>query len=181
MINLDCIFRGKRYHLNTLTGWLMSKKVYATKSKNDVNNEKAKRILDVVENPFLAKIVAYNLPPKVHISYKIKLYASFLIWLYNHFHIGLFLIAKLRLNIFDNSKIAGEIFRMCHPNNQKRLCLPRSIFIATTSKRFKENGAMFIGVFLPSKHMHAWVIEDGVNPYVNDTIWTNFTPVAMMI
>jgi len=39
---------------------------------------------------------------------------------------------------------------------------------------------IFIGVFLPSNTMHAWIIEDGkiVDPY--DGIWLNFQPVAAL-
>ena len=64
--------------------------------------------------------------------------------------------------------------------NQRVLCLPRSIFIATTSRRFKGNGALFIGCFFPFRHMHAWVIEDGMQADVYDRGWIMFTPLAMM-
>ena len=38
---------------------------------------------------------------------------------------------------------------------------------------------MFIGAFLPSVQMHAWVIEDGMHADVGDNSWTNYTPVAI--
>lgn len=158
----------------------MSRKTCATPPNNELKNVKAKQILEVVKDPFLVMKVD-SIKPTENPNYKIKFYVSFLIWLFKHFHIGLFLVSKIRLNIFDDSKTACEVFTKCHPNNQNILCLPRSIFIATTSKRFKAHGAMFIGVFLPSKHMHAWIIEDRANPCSFDTIWTNFTPVAIMI
>jgi len=39
---------------------------------------------------------------------------------------------------------------------------------------------IFIGVFLPSKSMHAWIIEDGIQPDPSDTMWINFQPVAVL-
>lgn len=37
---------------------------------------------------------------------------------------------------------------------------------------------MFIGAFLPSVQMHAWVIEDGMPADPHDDNWINFAPVA---
>ena len=37
---------------------------------------------------------------------------------------------------------------------------------------------IFIGVFLPTKLMHAWIIESGELADQFDDIWINFQPVA---
>jgi hypothetical protein len=80
---------------------------------------------------------------------------------------------------FENAEQAILFFRKNKSGNiQDDLCLSRSLFAASTSKKFKEKGVIFIGVFLPSKSMHAWVIEDGIQPDLNDNIWINFQPVA---
>lgn len=142
---------------------------------------KAKKIVDSVRNPFLISYVSTT-PTQKHISRYAKWYAKFLIWLYRNFYFGLYLISKFHLNIYDNAIEATDVFcRIVGDESQKILCLPRSIFAATTSKRFKKHGAMFVGIFLPSRHMHAWIIEDEYNAWRNDAVWINYTPITIMI
>ncbi len=181
MLNLNCIFRGKSYRFNDVAGWLISKK---TSKPNqvlilDTPNEKAETILEYINNPYNTR----PCPPlkRIKISSLIRLYAKSLIWFHKHFYPGIYIFSKIHLSIFENSVEAADAFCQIHPANQKVLCMPRSIFIATTSKSFKQDGALFIGAFLPSRHMHAWIIENGVNVYRNDFIWINFTPICMMI
>lgn len=82
---------------------------------------------------------------------------------------------------FSNSKEAIAYYRKhVYPNQQNDLCLPRTLFAAATSKIFKESGVIFIGVFLPSKSMHAWIIEDGAHADPEDGIWLNYQPVAAL-
>jgi hypothetical protein len=87
--------------------------------------------------------------------------------------------AKLGYRYFSDSKEAVAFFRkhIC-PSQQNDLCLARTLFAAATSKKFKENGVIFIGVFLPSKSMHAWIIENGAHTDLLDGIWINYQPVA---
>lgn len=85
------------------------------------------------------------------------------------------------MNMFKNAFEATMFFCEAIEANQMKLCLPRSIFVATTSKQFKETGVMFIGIFHPTRHMHAWIIEDGIQPYINDNLWINYTPVSVMV
>lgn len=182
MIHLNCNYNGKRYYFSSITGWLLSRSIRkATPIKPNISNFKAKQSLEIVNNPFLALVKPTSFKEAITLSKTIKIYIAILIWLYKYCPMGLFLLSKLRLNIFKDGYTAAEVFKYCNPHKQHVLCLPRSIFIATTSKRFKKSGAMFIGVFLPSKHMHSWVIEDGVNPCEWDAGWTNFTPVAIII
>lgn len=107
-------------------------------------------------------------------------YIKFLIFLHKYFFPGLYLISKIRLNIFQNSEIAISYFKQIIKKNQQILCLPRSIFAMTTSKAFRNKGALFIGIFYPSLHMHAWIIEDSYNPDPNDNTWINYTPIAII-
>ena len=84
-----------------------------------------------------------------------------------------------RLNKFESSSESISYFRnFINKNEQNDLCLPRTFFAATTSKKFRENGVIFIGVFLPTKLMHAWIIESGELADQFDDIWINFQPVA---
>ena len=87
--------------------------------------------------------------------------------------------SKLGQPIFKDAGEAIRFFRKYKSGDiQNDLCLPRSLFAASTSKKFKDKGVVFIGVTLPSKSMHAWVIEDGMQPDPYDTMWINFQPVA---
>lgn len=180
---LRVCFRGKCYKFNSFTGWLTSRHtddVLDTVSAIRCQSKKGNDILRYVINPYLTrnttKFYGVN-----HIPFRVRFYALTLIWLHRHFFPGIYLFSKCRFAIFDNAAIATDAFCKIHPENQRVLCLPRSVFAATTSKRFPENGALFIGAFLPSHHMHAWIIEDGTNAYRYDTIWTNYTPVSIMV
>jgi hypothetical protein len=82
---------------------------------------------------------------------------------------------------FEDSSAAIALFRQrtaAFPQNT--LCLPRSLFAASASRRFAKTGVLFIGVFLPSRSMHAWIIEDGRQPDFEDPMWVNFQPVAAL-
>ena len=90
------------------------------------------------------------------------------------------LYASWRVPLFANAREATLFFRKHAEGDQEELCLARALFAAKTSRRFTENGVVVIGVFLPSRAMHAWVIEDNdiADPY--DGIWINYQPVAML-
>jgi len=82
---------------------------------------------------------------------------------------------------FSNATEAITFFRAQTTGmDQDNLCLPRSLFAAATSEIFNECGAILIGVFLPSRSMHAWVIEAGQQPDPTDSMWVNFCPVAAL-
>jgi hypothetical protein len=80
---------------------------------------------------------------------------------------------------YNNAQKAILDFRALHKGEkQNELCLSRTLFAASTSNRFKKNGVLFIGVFLPSKSMHAWIIEDDALADPLDGIWLNYQPIA---
>ena len=87
--------------------------------------------------------------------------------------------AALSTPIFPDCREAVGFFHNSTPKSDRSsLCLPRSLFAAKTSQAFKDKGVIFIGTFLPSRHMHAWVIEDGEQPDPYDKIWHLYKPVA---
>jgi len=88
------------------------------------------------------------------------------------------LFAGLPTPSFETASTAIRHFREIVPGNQKTLCFSRALYAAKTSSQFSKSGVVFIGVFLPSRSMHAWVIEDRQQPDPQDTYWTNFRPVA---
>ena len=57
-----------------------------------------------------------------------------------------------------------------------RLCLQRAFLSSKISKSFIKEGVIFIGAFLPTGDMHAWIIENGVQPDFDDRGWVNYRP-----
>jgi hypothetical protein len=90
------------------------------------------------------------------------------------------LYAAWQVPLFPTAREATIFFREHVKGDQNELCLARALFAAKTSQRFREEGAVMIGVFLPSRAMHAWAIEGNqmADPY--DDIWINYQPVAML-
>ena len=135
--------------------------------------------LRYVINPFLLHSREKNDVP--NISLLTRIFAYILVFSWKYCYPLIYLISHLRFSIYEDAGSANLAFReITKHKNQRVLCLPRAIFIATTSKRFKQHGAMFIGCFFPSRHMHAWVIEDGMQADVFDNQWTSFTPLVIM-
>lgn len=182
-ISIDRILDHKHFHFNSFWGFLISKPQRSSDieisnppkcncSKWDVN-------YNAVENPYECSRACK--PSSIINNSFLKYYARFLIWSYQHCYCFVWLCSFLRLSVFENGEESCQAFFDAHPTNQRVLCLPRSIFIATTSKKFKKSGVMFIGSFFPSRRMHAWVMEDGHNCCPYDNCWINYTPVCAMI
>jgi hypothetical protein len=104
----------------------------------------------------------------------VRLWRSNLFWLAHQY-------ASFSKPLLQDSSEAIALFRKETPQfPQNTLCLPRSLFAASASRRFAEAGVLFIGVFLPSRSMHAWILEDGSQPDADDQMWINFQPVAAL-
>ena len=80
--------------------------------------------------------------------------------------------------MFENSVEAFDAISKLetHIKNKNDLCLQRSLLIMKTSKSFKKNGVLFVGASLPSGKMHAWIIENGVQPDRLDRNWIMYKP-----
>lgn len=176
--------RDKCYSFVPVTGWMYSKPIAFSKAcfaKIDIPSvpEKCIKNLQCVNNPFLVPR-PQNEITDLPLNICLRLYGRLLIWLSRHFYPMLYLMSFLRLNIFRNGTDAARAFALIEPKNQHILCLSRSIFIATTSRKFKMHGTLFIGALLPSRSLHAWVMENGANVCAGDVYWTNYTPLAIM-
>jgi len=87
--------------------------------------------------------------------------------------------ASIKGSVFVDSAHAIGYFHLITANDEiNSLCLPRTLFAAKTSKAFDKEGVIFIGAFLPSRLMHAWIIEKGIQPDPRDNIWHQFRPIA---
>jgi hypothetical protein len=82
--------------------------------------------------------------------------------------------------LFASAREATVFFRTNAAGDQSQLCLARALFAAKTSRRFRGEGVVLIGVFLPARSLHAWVIENGEIADPFDDIWINYRPVATL-
>ena len=144
-------------------------------------NTKINNALILNAEPYKLKSLDSIYAPDVFNSLKFRKYAENLTYAtLKSYALGK-LFASFKQPHFDNATEAISFYRSCSfIKNQNDLCLPRTLFAASLSKRFKQNGVIFIGVFLPSTAMHAWIIEDGVQSDPYDTMWVNFQPVAAL-
>ena len=168
------------YFLEPFTANLFSKKAETQKANQVLHSEKVIAALKQCDNPYLLKPDATSSSP-ITTSQYLKYFGNSLtkackqaFWLAR-------IITVFGKPLFNATSDAIMTYRKLYPIElQQDLCLPRTLFAASTSKSFKEKGVIFIGVFLPSRNMHAWIIEDGMQPDPYDTIWINYQPVAAL-
>ena len=180
IIIIPAKFSKYEFILNKLFGFLLQ---VEQKEKTDKKiSEKVKKLLHQNLDPFLLSTF-----PNENIlanSTMNSWYATLVARIFTFLSLKSFLFVRLlscfQFSIFNTTKDAILFYRNLYPKNQKKLCLPRSLFAACTSKSFKNEGAIFIGVFLPSRSMHAWIIEKDYQPDPYDDIWICYHPLAIM-
>lgn len=175
------IYRGViSYMFEPYTGLLLEKKSNDKLNFETIMCNKVSIALEINNDPYTVQKIKEHKNIAINNSHTInRLYVNLLIKICKVSFLLARILAKFRLPIYDNSTDAIIAFRKIAPLSiQNDLCLPRALYAAITSKKFKEKGVVFIGVFLPSKSMHAWVIEDGIQPDPYDAMWINFQPVA---
>lgn len=177
--NLRLNSEKDEYYFEKHTGILLLRPSNSIAEKTTLYGAKLNHLLELNLHPYNLSIRKTSTIEKKRFESLIKIYAIILTRLFSiNFYLGR-LFSRISLKVFQSSDEAIEFYRKnIYPNQQNDLCLSRAFFASATSKRFKQNGVIFIGVFLPSKSMHAWVIEDGAiaDPY--DGIWLNYQPVA---
>ncbi len=180
-VHLPIQFETKFYKLNSFLGLLLEFEGVNQNYNNAILPQKLCEAIDYCNNPYRLNkcnsIVKEN--RSIFVRKLLNVYSSVLIKTNTfNFWLGRSL-AGFRLPCFAETSQAINFFR-CNKSGdiQNNLCLPRSLFAASTSKSFKKNGVILIGVSLPSNLMHAWIIENGTQPDPLDNIWINFQPVA---
>lgn len=89
--------------------------------------------------------------------------------------------AAHQLPLFHSAQNAVAFFhKHTRIEDYDRLCLPRALFAAKTSAKFEPQGVLLIGAFLPSRLMHAWLIESSRNPDPRDLAWHHYRPLAAL-
>ncbi len=183
IISLPINFDKKLYKLNSFFGILLEFENYKPNDANIIIPEKVRKALNYCDKPYTlgnTKIILDSERSKLT-NYLLKVFLNLVIIAsIINFRLGKF-ITGIGNTTFDNSIQAIKFFRNNKPGAiQNDLCLPRSLFAASTSNIFKEKGVIFIGVALPSNSMHAWIIEDNIQPDPLDNMWINFQPVAVI-
>jgi len=178
MVSINAFYNGYNFTLNKLFGCLLQKK---TKTKKK-NNKSIEVFLNSINNPYCLNHTEIkfnrcdNNSRKKIASLIAKQYTKLI--LKSFFFVRLF--SFIKIPIFESTKEAILFYRKQFPDKQQELCLPRAIFAASTSKSFKKESVVFIGVFLPSRAMHAWIIENNDQPDPFDDIWICYQPVAVI-
>jgi hypothetical protein len=142
-------------------------------------SEKIDKLRSLCDNPYAINKIDYTCNYSFDRSINFKRNTNLLIYIcrFNFFIARKY--AEFKRPAFPDSVQAIEYFHsISHALEINKLCLPRSLFCAQTSQAFKENGAIFIGVFLPTRSMHAWIIENGMQPDRRDNIWHQYRPIA---
>lgn len=179
-------YHGRRFSFNRTLGCLTWRKASddGQPAEPRFANEEKRRCWEAVQDPFLMRRRGHSDSWR-HIRHErvARLYARWLTWLCKHCYPAAQLLGHLRLGLFADAGDACQFYKSLYPDpkRQRVLCLPRALFAATTSRRFQAHGVLFIGAFLPTVRMHAWVVEDGMTADRRDGQWIHYRPVMIML
>jgi len=92
------------------------------------------------------------------------------------------LYSSIKNLMFENTIEAITYINSLPPQVEfkHQLCLQRAFLSSKISKSFIDNGVIFIGSFLPTGDMHAWIIENGKQPDYDDRAWVNYRPLLAL-
>lgn len=177
-VSLPLIFKESQYFISELSGDLIIKAKEQGLSTCRFS-EKLINALSLCDNPYKLDFSTSSPKSFLSTSSRIRYKAYLMIYLCK---INFFLAQKyasLYHRHFCDSSEAIEYFHSVTGNDEiNNLCLPRTLFAAKTSEIFENDGVIFIGAFLPSRSMHAWIIENGIQPDLRDNIWHQYRPIA---
>jgi hypothetical protein len=170
-------FEDSHYFISPFTGNLMVSK---SKIHKPNLNQQISNAIWLNDNPYnLTSLSSYS---DIAISQtnmqKLMAYNKKLMWLGNKRFLISCIYSRLRIPIFENTVDAFDYISNIniHQENKGKICLQRSLLAAKTSKSFKKNGTLFIGAQFPTGIMHAWIIENGIQPDRQDREWIMYKP-----
>ena len=185
-VSQTIVFNGKQFRFNRFFGCLICKDEESLGDSMpvlSVNTDK-QAIIDAVNDPFkMQQRVKSKGWKDVKRAWIACCYAHLLTWLCAHCYPLVNICVRFHLHIFSNAGEASMFYYSLYPDmkRQQTQCLPRAVFIAMTSRRFTQHGVLFIGAFLPTVRMHAWVIEDSMPADCFDKQWIHYRPVMMLL
>jgi hypothetical protein len=171
--------KGHCYYISPNNGNLL--KVNKDIFDNHSIEKRISNVLKSVDNPFSIE----SLTPHNHIfnidkdTFKRLCQYHKILFLLGNKH---FLISQIYASfenyLFDNSIEAFDAISKIEEQKdfKNQLCLQRSLLVLKTSNSFRKNGVLFIGATFPSGKMHAWIIENGVQPDRMDRDWIMYKP-----
>lgn len=182
--SVACYHNGKSFELGSCSGSLrvMTGSGVCTIAKQPKRPRKVEKALALCHHPYNLRAVGSGLStdtPQLAAPTGL-LAARRLIELCRHQFFFARIYAAWAFPLFASAKEASLFFRTYAAGDQSQLCLARALFMAKTSRRFRAEGVVLIGVFLPARSLHAWVIEDGEMADSCDDIWINYQPVATL-
>jgi hypothetical protein len=93
--------------------------------------------------------------------------------IYSHFTVPIF---KCTQDAFSHiAEIPG------HKDMIADRCFQRSLLAAKISQSFQQKGVLFVGSEISSGEMHAWIIEENMQPDLEDRSWINYRPLLAII
>ena len=170
-------FEGSHYSISPLSGNLLVSK---TKTYESNLNQQISNAIWLNDNPYQLTSLSsffYNTNSETNMQ-KLKAYNNKLMLLGNKRFFLSCIYSRLRIPIFENTIEAFDYIAQIEIHREKKgkICLQRALLAAKTSKTFKKNGVLFIGAQLPTGIMHAWIIENGVQPDRQDREWIMYKP-----
>ena len=170
-------FNDLYYYISPFTGNLIVNKSDIVSSKLNSN---IKKNLSFNDNPYDLRPLSSdcNIVLSDINMIKINFYNNKLMCLGNNRFFLSCLYSRLRAPLFENTMLAFDHISKLdiHKKNKGKICLQRALLAAKTSKSFKNKGTLFIGAQLPTGIMHAWIIEDGIQPDRQDREWIMYKP-----
>lgn len=156
--------------------------MYEKLTKENSQNKFPKKVVNALEycnNPYMCKV---NSEPEIIYSEDrqnrlIGIYNKFIKIDNNRFYFNRIYSSFKNYLFLDTHEAIANIWYLPIKTDLKRqMCLQRTFLAAKISESFESKGIIFIGAFLPTGNMHAWIIEDGTQPDSNDRVWINYRP-----
>ncbi len=180
-ISIPLLDRDRAYAFCPLTGSLLVEERHEPRAL--ALPGKVQRALKMCDDPFLlAPPRGMRSAPEVALSEPNTDIASTLAKRMHDLRQRSFLLASLyarfRKALFDDCAEAIAFFNGAVPKSVlPEACLQKSLFALKTARNFPAEGVLFVGVFLPTTSMHAWVIEENRHADPTDSGWIMYRPV----
>lgn len=183
-VRLPVFSHGSWWSICPYTGSLF-KDDYIDEAAIDFVPDKVERALFYCNNPFsLIPANASKINPKNYFlnrTDQLKALEKMHTRLLNIGNHNFFLsrtYANISKKIFETTEVAMMAISSLplQIEGDGKLCLQKSLLALKTSKTFKDEGVLFIGAFIPTGQMHAWIIEGDMQPDEKDRFWINFRP-----
>jgi hypothetical protein len=174
---LPTFSHGYYWEISGVTGSLL--RFHERSKEKKIKSKEIVSALELVNNPFSCykpKAIDFDVPQCLKDDLNVM--HNRLLKISSSRFMTSLIYANIRREIFDTTEQAFSVISKIdsQTKNRDKLCLQRSLLAAKTSKSFKDKGVLFVGAQIPTKDMHAWIIEDGGQPDYEDRNWVNFRP-----